>query len=316
MLRLSIQKRLDRFYQDMRYAILDVPFTNYREDLRTLRSGSSNPEDWERMVETAPGIYAEIYKQAQICQAASLPGTIHPDVLENIFRKQSAHWEGIARGLVEDSKDIVKECHNVLLRIAITDSKTRLEVNRRTAKMSEEWNKQIDVALKDLIDDNQKRPLTTRDPRYKLAVEELDKMRGEILRPDPLELGLNWPKSSPSAAEIQGTPGPESERRSSAGISTHLSDVLHFRAKLETYYEIALYRFIDNVATQVVERHVLGQNCPMRTVSAESFIQLSDECLNTVAGEDEANALRRTSLRRDQARYHEALDKWEQIRVL
>jgi hypothetical protein len=95
-----------------------------------------------------------------------------------------------------------------------------------------------------------------------------------------------------------------------------LSQVLLVRARLESYYRIALNRFVDNVAIQIVERHVLGPNCPIRTVSPDLFLKLSDEDLRAVAGEDESNSTTRARLEGERSRYQEALDNWERVRLL
>ena len=76
----------------------------------------------------------------------------------------------------------------------------------------------------------------------------------------------------------------EGQIRGPVSISTKLSINLYVRARLETYYQIALNRFIDNMAMQVVERHALGASCPIRTVSAGFFPHLSYDELEAVAG--------------------------------
>lgn len=100
---------------------------------------------------------------------------------EKIFRKPSIHWEGIARRFVDDVKDLVKNCYDVLIRIAILNSKVRLEVSRIIGKTLEEWHKHADTALSELFEDNQARPLITRDPQLMIDTFIADQNRGEIL---------------------------------------------------------------------------------------------------------------------------------------
>ncbi|CAG8907103.1 unnamed protein product [Penicillium egyptiacum] len=312
-LRYEVQLRLDQFYEEMAdQNHMQLPFTNYEHDLISLGSISRDPRVWDEAVQNGPALYAEIYKEAKISEGRSLPGTVHPDVEEKIFRKQSSHWGGIASRFVDDVKDLVKNCHDVLIRIAIPNSKVRLEVSRIMAKTLEEWHKHADTALSELLEDNQARPLVTRNPQLLADTASADQNRGEIL------LGKMSSKRSSTEADQNGD-----VKQSHKGngdhprfISTNLSQVLFVRARLESYYTIALYRFIDNVAMQVVERHILGPRCPMLAVSVETFARLDDEELGAIAGEDQSEARMRARLERLQSRYTEALEKWERLRML
>lgn len=306
MLRYRVQRRLDQFYQEM----LDennmpLRLTNYQADLEAL--SKVDPAQWENMVTTAPGIYAEIYKEAKISEGRSLPGGINPDVEEKMFRKLSTHWEGIARRFVDDVKELTQECHDVLLRIAIPNSKVRLEVTRTIGQMLEEWNNDADRAFEELIEDNRSRPLVTRNPQLSSDSITADYQRGEIL------LGRKNAKT-PSVERSEGTLSDDADP--SRFISTLLSQILFVHARSRSYYFIALYRFIDNVAMQVIERHVLGIKCPMLTVSVDIFANLDDEELNAVAGEDESDIRLRARLERTRSRYVEALEKWGRLRAL
>ncbi|GIJ81559.1 hypothetical protein Asppvi_000058 [Aspergillus pseudoviridinutans] len=307
MLRYRVQRRLDQFYKEMVDPDnMPILFSSYQDDLKIL--SSMNPEEWEEKVLNAPGMYSEIYKEAKISEGRSLPGSIHPDVEEKMFRKLTTHWETIARSFVEDVKDLARDCHDVLLRIAIPNSKVRLEVSRIIGKTLEEWNRDADAALWELIEDNQARPLVTRHPMLISETIAADKQRGEILLGKKTAMATN--------GESEGTPSVITGGHELPFISTLLSQVLFVRARLESYYRIALYRFIDNVAMQVVERHVLGPKCPMLTVSVKTFGTLEDKVLNSVAGEDETDIRVRARLEKVRSRYVQALEKWERLRVL
>ncbi|KAJ1711523.1 dynamin family GTPase [Aspergillus flavus] len=304
MLRYKIRLRLDQFRDDMcRSENIAIKFTDYRADLEWLRSQSSDPRVWEEHVVNGQGLYAAIAQEAKICEGRSLPGSVHPDVEEKLFRKLSMHWEGIAREFVEDVKIMVTDCYNILLKIAIPNSKVRLEVSRIVGKTLEEWNKDADTALRELVEDNQARPLITRNP----SLLSFTSMTDEIL------LGHS---SNNKAANGKANGGSNGEDVGPYFIPTSLNQILSARARLDGYYDIALWRFIDNVAMQVMERHVLGPKCPMRIVSADRFAQLDDTELNTVAGEDEADTRMRARLERTRSRYQKALERWERLRVL
>ncbi|EFR05474.1 hypothetical protein MGYG_08487 [Nannizzia gypsea CBS 118893] len=313
MLRFNVQKHLDKFSKDMRTATMALHFTCYHQDLINLKHASSDPTVWEALVETADGLYSEIWKEAQICQAGSLPGSIHPNIEENIFRKQSAHWERISRELVEKVRDSITGCYNILLKIAIPEEETRKEVNRAIEKDVEAWSRQIDAALTELVNDNQKLRLSTYNPIFMEEYQYADRQRGEILLQEPaVQDDTDTEKtSSSSTAEAKDSGYATPKSGGPGSISTKLSIILYVRARLESYYRIALNRFVDNVAMQVVERHALGPSCPIRTVSAGFFLQLSCGELEAIAGE--RNFARRAELQQEQSQYQKALKNWREF---
>jgi len=52
-----------------------------------------------------------------------------------------------------------------------------------------------------------------------------------------------------------------------------LIGVLNTHDSLAAYYDVALYRFIDNFALQVVERHLLGPRGPLRLFNSDYVAQ-------------------------------------------
>ncbi|KAL4759650.1 putative dynamin family GTPase [Aspergillus foveolatus] len=297
-LRYLIQQRLEEFSEAIRPTKeVSVRFNAYEEEWRQLRS--SDPRTWEERIRTADGIYSLIYNEAILSRGTSLPGSVHPDVEETVFRKMSEHWERYARDAVEDAKLRVKECYSILLQLAIPTNRVRLEVSKLISRQLEDWNKDTDNALRELVEDNQTRPLFTTNPGLKLTTGIADELRNRIFN-----------------ESVKEGPDPEGKPREGKYLSSLLNNVLQTKAKLETYYQIAIFRFIDNVATQVVERHVLGSKCPLRAVSFETFTRLDDDELNRVAGEDKVDVSTRQRLERSRDGHRKALARWEQLSVL
>ncbi|KAL3468557.1 P-loop containing nucleoside triphosphate hydrolase protein [Aspergillus heterothallicus] len=308
-LRYLVQERLERFSVSV-FPTRDVKlaFGGFEAELKSLRALSPSPELWENRIKCEPGIYSEIYREALLCRGRSLPGSVHPDVEERVFRKLSAHWEEYAYKMVEDAKMLVKNCYDVLLRLAIPNQRVRYEVGSVISGNMEEWNRDADHALRELIEDNQVRPLFTHNPFLESNLTYADQQRNAIFHGDRSR------SSSPQIQVERGESPPVDE--STTFLPNLLNNIIQTRAKLESYYGIAVWRFIDNVAMQVVERHVLGPKCPLRAVSAEIFTQLDNEELNRVAGEDAGDALTRQRLERTRGRYKKALERWDQLSVL
>ncbi|KAF7955842.1 hypothetical protein EAE96_004764 [Botrytis aclada] len=76
-----------------------------------------------------------------------------------------------------------------------------------------------------------------------------------------------------------------------------LAVVLNTHDSLEAYYELARYRFTDNVATQVIERHQLGLECPLRLFSPQKLYgEKKEDSLGSLVGEHPNKAQKRIGL--------------------
>ncbi|RDW90545.1 putative dynamin family GTPase [Aspergillus mulundensis] len=297
-LRYLIRKRLDDFAGDVfKIRALSVSFGKHESHWKGLRD--SDPHSREDYIKNGKGISSIIYHEALVSLGTGLPGSVHPDVEETVFRKMSTHWARYARDAVEDAKLCVKDCYNILLHLAIPNNRVRLEVSKLISGKREEWNKDTDNALRELIDDNQVRPLYTGDPEFQQKLDSLDKRRHEFFN-----------------QRQNDDPGSDSTPNQGSPLPSLVDNVLQTKIKLETYYRIAVYRFVDNVATQVIERHVLGPKCPLRAVSSETFTRLDDDQLGRIAGEDAVDVSTRQRLERTRDGYRKALARWEQLSVL
>lgn len=81
---------------------------------------------------------------------------------------------------------------------------------------------------------------------------------------------------------------------------------------LASYYAVSMNRFIDNFGHQVIERHLLGPQSPLRILQPNYVVQKlqeNDELLQRLAGEKERTTAKRTSLRQEKASLEQALSK-------
>lgn len=317
MLRQQVRKRLNQFAEEIATPNISPPFGIFRDDLVALRNEGLNPEKWEKIVLSTSNVYASILKEDDICQGTNLPGDIDGAVRDPIFRQQSVHWGPIARRLIDDVKDLVTECNKILLEIAIPEKRTRYEMSRLLVDTFTQWSVDTDVALEQLLEENQKRPPFTLNPTFlvhlNLLNQQRDEILGELISVNPTGQEPDEERARSRAAGSVAIP----ERRSNPGtIPGRWNRIFQIRAELEVYYWIALHRFVDNVALQVVERHILGPKCPIRALSAEVFAPLSEKELNIIAGEDSELVHTRAKLEATRSRCTEALAKWEKIRVL
>lgn len=74
--------------------------------------------------------------------------------------------------------------------------------------------------------------------------------------------------------------------------------VLNTYVRLKAYYEVAMARFIDSVALQVIERHLLGPSSPLRMLTPSYVVKMANdepELLKSIAGENEDKAAERAA---------------------
>lgn len=87
--------------------------------------------------------------------------------------------------------------------------------------------------------------------------------------------------------------------------------VLETYVRLKAYHEVAMERFVDNVALQVVERHLLGPSSPLRIFTPSYIVKVAEEdpeLLKSIAGENEDKTERREDITTEIDSLREALE--------
>ncbi|PVH90817.1 hypothetical protein DM02DRAFT_664639 [Periconia macrospinosa] len=84
---------------------------------------------------------------------------------------------------------------------------------------------------------------------------------------------------------------------------------------LKAYYKVAMKRFTDNVVLQVTERHLLGSNGPVRSLTSEMVGDLQDGELTDIAGENFSTSSARNDLKIKFERFQKALDVARQATI-
>jgi len=88
-------------------------------------------------------------------------------------------------------------------------------------------------------------------------------------------------------------------------VSSHpLSNVDHMIREihdiLQSYYEVALKRFVDNVRMQVIDYFlIIGPNTPLKLLSPKLIAQMTSTQLDEVAGEEPTVRRRRSELEKE-----------------
>lgn len=100
-----------------------------------------------------------------------------------------------------------------------------------------------------------------------------------------------------------------------------LAVVLNTHDSLEAYYELARYRFTDNVALQVIERHLLGSEGPLRLsspqyVSEKLHREQNEDALDNLVGEHPNKAQKRLDLDAERRSLEESMKRLQTFKML
>jgi hypothetical protein len=100
-----------------------------------------------------------------------------------------------------------------------------------------------------------------------------------------------------------------------------LVGILNTHDSLAAYYDVALYRFIDNFALQVVERHLLGPSGPLRLFNSEYVAKKlygvnNEKELSNLADEDPETAQKRRKFEAQRASLEEGKTRLQNFIVL
>jgi hypothetical protein len=100
-----------------------------------------------------------------------------------------------------------------------------------------------------------------------------------------------------------------------------LFGILNTHDSLAAYYDIALYRFIDNFALQVVERHLLGPRGPLRLFNSEYVTEKlygeeKAKELSALASEDSVIAQKRLEFEAEKMSLEESKRRVQNFKVL
>lgn len=197
------------------------------------------------------------------------------------------------------------------------DGKLKHKIRGELGDIRDHWEAQAEAAYTDLHVDNFERPLQTLNPRY-LSYQDKKPLKSKVVLSQAGLAPLTPPEHPlPSRDDASS----ETPAKTPSAIATPMNDyvlssIQQIHNSLHADYNVALWRFVDNMAIHVVERHLLGPNCPLRVFSPRYVQELDDEKLQKLAGEDEETKAQREELERKSEMLKQAARRWEEIRLL
>ncbi|EJP61428.1 dynamin GTPase, putative [Beauveria bassiana ARSEF 2860] len=282
---------------------------NMRDHGQRRRVGSharSSKSDHGSINETAELIVSKAEMMQWVKEAyrrtrgRELPGNNNSALLSELFHEQSRRWSTIAEDHVQKIMTIALQWVELAVKRLIPEEKLRGEVRSILQDWLENGEAEALAELRKLIDDEQGSPMTYNH----YYTDNVQKSR------------LDAQKVAMRSAVNEVT---QHEWGGKLHISNHQDDINRFMSaiearitvdmdeqackealtELESYYKarftlVGRKTFVDNVARQVVERHIIS---PLpRAFCPNSVSQMSDEELERIGSEPDLQRLHRERL--------------------
>ncbi|SPJ90330.1 related to dynamin GTPase [Fusarium torulosum] len=257
-------------------------------------SESTNDADGQMIVTEAEMM--EWVRQAYVrTKGKELPGNYNTALLGELFQEQSQPWASIAERHVSNVFGAVSSWVDKAIDELFYEEKIRREIRDLLQDWMEGARKQALKELGKLIQDEKRSPLTYNH----YYTDNVQRARLTSQRTAMKDIVSNVTKQDwhgklhiPNcAAEIE-----KFVSALQARIIVNMDDQACSEAltELNAYYKVAMKTFVDNVARQVIERHIMSDLpnafCP------DNVSQMTDERLLNIGSEPEKQIQRRQKL--------------------
>ncbi|RJE20074.1 DYNc [Aspergillus sclerotialis] len=214
-------------------------------------------------------------------------GTFSPLLLSTIMRKQSSKWTALALGYISDAVSMI---HNFLVRVlerVCPDDRIRGNL--------------LSVLMDDLL------------IKYKNAVEQVEfllhvERHGTLMTLNDflqrnIEDACEKRRYEKQQLALDGSAAFENlritvEANDQMSNTRHTAQYIH--DILESYYEIAAKRFVDNVCMQAADYYlVTGPSTPLKLLAPSLITRMTPEQLESIAGENAMVKRKRSQLKKE-----------------
>ncbi|KAL6900374.1 P-loop containing nucleoside triphosphate hydrolase protein [Trichoderma evansii] len=223
-----------------------------------------------------------------------LPGNYNVALLAELFREQSSRWPDIAKFHIDSILKTVTQWIHLAVEHLILEDNMRDQILIILTEWLENTEMKALEELGKLIEDEQRAPLTYNH----YYTDNVQKSRADIEKKvieNEIQAGLDRQGRAAGSTTIN-----LNIQKFIAGIRSRIIVDMDEQAcnnastELEAYYKVAMKTFVDNVARQVIERHIMA---PLpNAFSPNSVSQLSDEDLLRIGSESPKHSARREKL--------------------
>jgi hypothetical protein len=234
----------------------------------------------------------EVYHQSR---GAELPGTVNTSALENMFRLQSENWAPIAYAHIATIESIMDNFNQSLLENIISEDSLRAKFQLHNAPFHKDTKTKAAEQLRNILNDERSGILQTANHYF---ADNLSSIRQERVLHRLKSLGYD--DGSRNYVDLAAIAG-------AVHLSNECQAVNDIHDILKSFYKVAMKRFMDNIIVQVVERHYLGPEGPVKALCPAYFGGLPDSQLSEIAAENYATFCSRMEIGNKLTRLEKAL---------
>lgn len=313
-----IRSDLKAFHDAMNEGGLKVPFRRSEDDA-AIASGT-RVDEWAAKFMSVP-TYSWIQEAIESYRAKEDADEVNLPVKTLLWKRQTVSWKDISKSALQKVQETVDSVNAGIFEAACPDKDLRMKLHHwlqedfakasRDAKeeLQRLLNNEEDASLYTLNPQRHERKQWYQDSRIRAITEMLKTSNPQLYQPlatDP-----------PARVNISADLVIKSILSDNAG----LVGILNTHDSLAAYYDIAMHRFVDNFALQVVERHLLGPSGPLRLFTSNYVTckLYGDEHaveLGELAGEDPSVSERRLELGRERDSLLASLNRVQNFKVL
>ncbi|ORY60239.1 dynamin family protein [Pseudomassariella vexata] len=237
----------------------------------------------------------------QRTRGRELPGTFNPMIVANLFLEQSRPWEGIMRHHVQKVWDAAKDFLELVV-AHIADGSTS------KALLQEVFGPALDALLNtlntkavELLNPHQNGHPITYNHYFTEALQRarVERRKTQVASTLAKYLGISsdetttttvYIKQTVNVSELIGALTEQSEPDMDLFAASEALDCMN------AYYKVALKRFIDDVAIEIIETNMIS--ALIDVFSPVSVYGMSPRLVARIAGESKDNATQRENLRK------------------
>jgi hypothetical protein len=291
-LRKIVQDRLEAYRDSMQEDYQDsLPLP----DATVLRSTAKST--WRSSILAEENL-AHIYEVIHANRGIEFPDEVNHNVMGILWRSQTQQWNKLASDLIVDLGFSIAKTMTLLVGEATAEQE--LQANTTSWLLS-----QIPTTTAAAIDELSK--LLVGEARTWTLVPKYSELMGELYKGHIKNMARSL-----CALDDRSDTAALWENKIDVWLAHNkdVDSVLNTYFRLKAYYEVAMERFIDNVALQVVERHLLGPSSVLRSFTPSYIVKMAEEdaeLLRRIAGENGDKVLERAAIASEITSLTEAL---------
>ena len=227
-------------------------------------------------------------------------GTFNPSILPTLFQAQSKKWETLASMYITGAVTATHHFCKVLLTYLCSEERVATSLwSLLMDHLLQRYRRTVEHVEFLLRTEHLGTLLTTNH----YFAENLEKSRKD--RTIHLDFSKRLDKAPQDRCREQDHgfaigKAPTETVAPRANLSNEEHTVRDIHDILKSYYKVARKRFVDNVCMQATDYHLItGPNTPLRVFSPEFVIDLSNEQLESIAGEGETSVERRKAIEKE-----------------